>query len=69
VKDILGRLKEAFPRSRETPGLFTIHADTGHCEATWSWQHVRLECHDVSAADQQRLTSILADFGCTAHEA
>jgi hypothetical protein len=69
VKEILDRLKGAFPRHRETPGLVVVQPAAGYCEATWTWQHVRLQCHDVSPADRERLIEILAEFGCQPYEA
>jgi hypothetical protein len=68
IKEILDRLKGAFPRHRETSGLLVIEPAAGRCEATWSWQHVRLECHDISPADRQRLVEVLGEFGCQPYE-
>jgi hypothetical protein len=68
VKEILDRLKAEFAEHRETPGLFVIHDTTGRAEATWTWQHVRFELHDTSEALRERLTQVLGEFGCGAHE-
>jgi hypothetical protein len=68
IKEIIGRLKAEFSQNRETPGLLTIHTESCHCEATWTWQHVRVECHGIAPAERERLRAILAEFGCAAHE-
>jgi hypothetical protein len=55
VKEIIERLKVAFPRHDERPGLLVGHASSGRFEATWTWQHVKAECHELADEDRQRL--------------
>jgi hypothetical protein len=69
IKEIIDRLKGAFPQHRETPGLLALETGTGRCEATWSWQHVKLELAGVSDDERQRLIGVVEAFGCKAHEA
>jgi hypothetical protein len=64
IKEVIDRLKAEFPEHRETPGLLVCRTGGGRLEATWSWQHVKAELHDVASADRQRLIAVLADFGC-----
>jgi hypothetical protein len=68
VKDIIERLKAEFPEHRETSGLLVLHADGGRVEATWTWQHVKAELHDVPGSDCERLVAVLAEFGCQSFE-
>jgi hypothetical protein len=69
IREILDRLKAAFPRHRETAGHLSLEFAAGRAEATWSWQHVRLELADMNEAERQRLLDVAAEFGCTAYEA
>jgi hypothetical protein len=55
VKEIIDRLKAAFPRHDEQPGLLIGHGAEGRFEATWTWQHVKAECHELGVEDQERL--------------
>lgn len=65
VKEIIQRLKEAFADHDERPGVLLARAAEGSFEATWTWQHVRIDCFDLSADERQRLCDVLAAFGCT----
>jgi hypothetical protein len=64
IKEILDRLKGAFPRHEERPGEFTGHGVSGSFDATWTWQHVKVELHDLPDDDRQRL---IAAIGYPAH--
>jgi hypothetical protein len=64
IKEVIDRLKVEFPDHREMPGLLVLKADAGRCEATWSWQHVRAELHDLADVDRQRLIAAMEGFGC-----
>jgi hypothetical protein len=68
VKQILDRLKAEFPQHRETPGLLVVQPAAGRCEVTWTWQHIKLECHDVPPGDRERLIEILAEFDCPPYD-
>lgn len=68
IREIIDRLKEEFPRHRETPGHLSLELGAGRAEATWSWQHVRLELSEASDQDCQQLIAVGLEFGCTAYE-
>ena len=55
VKEIIDRLKAAFPQHEERAGLLAGRTASGRFEATWTWQHVKVECHDLADEDRQRL--------------
>jgi hypothetical protein len=55
VRQILDRLKAAFPRHDERSGEFTGHGVRGSFDVTWTWQHLRVELHDLADEDRQRL--------------
>ena len=42
VKQIIDRLKAAFPRHEERSGEFTGHGSSGSFDATWTWQYVKV---------------------------
>jgi hypothetical protein len=64
VKEIIDRLKGAFPDHEERAGLLIGRASVGRFEATWTWQHVRVEVHDLLPADRERL---IETIGLPAH--
>jgi hypothetical protein len=68
IREVLDRLKAEFPEHRETPGLLIVEIESGRFETTWTWQHVKVELHEVSATDQQRLMAVLEAFGCQVFE-
>lgn len=55
VKEIIDRLKSAFPNHEERPGLLVCQGTSGRFEATWTWQHIKAECHDLPDEDRERL--------------
>jgi hypothetical protein len=69
VKEIIERLKTEFPQHDEQPGTLIGHGGDGSFEVTWTWQHLRVECHDLPAADRQRLIDAVESFGCMAYDA
>ena len=69
IRKILDRLKAEFPHHEEKTGLLVGHAGSGSFEATWSWQHLKVHCHDLPATDHQRLIDIIESFDCQCHEA
>lgn len=69
IKEILDRLKAEFPNHREPAGVLEATAATGRFEATWSWQHLRIDCDDLLPADRQRLLDVLAEFGLSPFQA
>ena len=40
----------------------------GSFEATWTWQHFRVDCHDLAASDRERLIDAIESFDCMAYE-
>ncbi len=69
IRDILDRLKAEFPDHDEKTGLLVGRTSGGAFEATWSWQHLKVHCHDLPAADRQRLIDMIESFDCMACEA
>ena len=65
VKQILDRLKATFPRHEERSGEFTGHGSSGSFDATWTWQYIKAELHDLPDDDRQRL---IGAVGYPAHE-
>ena len=43
IRQIIDRLKAEFPHHDEKSGLFTAHASPGSFQATWTWQHLRID--------------------------
>jgi hypothetical protein len=68
VREILDRIKAVFAQSEEKSGLLTIRAADGHAEISWGWQFVRAECHDLPAAERERLIDAVEAFDCMAYE-
>jgi hypothetical protein len=68
VKEIIERLKSEFPQHDEQPGTLVAHGGVGTFEATWTWQHVRVDCHDLLASDRQRLINAVESLGCMAYD-
>jgi hypothetical protein len=68
IKEIIDRLKAEFPKHDEQAGLLVGQGSTGSFEATWTWQHVKAECHDLDATDRERLINVIEEFGCMAYD-
>ena len=68
VKEIIDRLKGEFPGAVERAGTLTAKTSEGHFEASWSWQFVKLDCHDLSEDSRQRLCEIFQEFSATAYD-
>jgi hypothetical protein len=66
IREIIDRLKTEFPQHEEKPGLLVCRAEGGSFEATWTWQHVRVDCRDLAESDRQRLIDAVESFGCRA---
>ena len=67
VKAIIDALKAAFPDHEEQSGLLIGRASDGSFEATWTWQHVKLDCKDLPPDDRQRLIGTIEAAGCQAY--
>ena len=67
VKELIERLKVEFPQHDEQPGTFVAKVGSGKFEATWTWQHLRVDCHELTAANRQRLIDAVESFGCMAY--
>ena len=68
VREILDRIKAAFPQSEEKSGLLTIRADGGRAEITWGWQFIRAECHALPTPERERVIDAVEAFDCMAYE-
>jgi hypothetical protein len=68
VREIIDRLKVEFPQHEEKPGLLMGHCGEGSFEATWTWQYVRLDCHNMPAGERERLIDAIESFGCMAYD-
>src|SRR5262245_3815737 len=62
VREILDKLKTEFPQHEEKSGLLTCRSDGGSVELTWTWQHLRADCHDLSEADRDHLIETIESF-------
>jgi len=67
VKEMIERLKTEFPQHDEQPGTLVARIGDGKFEATWTWQHLRIDCHELPAAARQRLIDTVESFGCMAY--
>jgi hypothetical protein len=65
VRQIIDRLQAAFPRHEERSGEFTGHGASGSFDATWTWQHIKVELHGLADDDRERLIDAV---GLPAHE-
>jgi hypothetical protein len=68
IRNIIDRLKADFPQHEERPGLFVGRGATGSFEATWTWQHLRVDCRDLAIADRERLIDAVESFDCMAYD-
>jgi hypothetical protein len=68
VREILDRLKAAFPNHQERTGQLVVLAASGSFDATWTWQHLRVETHELDSGSRERLIDLIEDFGCMAFE-
>jgi hypothetical protein len=69
VREILDRLKAEFPQHEERTGVLVGRREPGWFEATWTWQHLRVDCHDLPAGERERLIEIVESFDCMAYDA
>jgi hypothetical protein len=69
VKEMIDKLKSEFPQHDEQPGMLVVRCGSGTFEATWTWQFLKVDCHDLSGADRQRLIDAMESFGCMAYAA
>jgi len=68
VKEIIDRLKAEFPGANERAGLLTAKVGSGSLEASWSWQFVKVDFHDLPEETRQQLCDIMQDFSATAYD-
>jgi len=68
VREIIDRIKAEFPQHEENAGALIGHGETGLFEVTWSWQFVRVTCHDLPAKDRERLIDAIESFDCMAFD-
>jgi hypothetical protein len=68
IREIIDRLKLEFPQHDERSGLFVGRCGGGSFEATWTWQHVRVELHDLPVQDRERLIDAVESFDCMAYD-
>jgi hypothetical protein len=68
VKEIIDALKAAFPQHEEQSGLLAGRAGSGSFEATWTWQHIKVDCRDLAADDRRRLIDTIEAAGCQAYD-
>jgi len=65
VREIIDRLKTAFPTHQEQSGVLIGHTQDGSFEATWTWQYVKVVCHDL---DGQEHESVIKAVGLSAYD-
>ena len=68
VKEIIDRLKAEFPGAVEKAGVLSAKADIGSFDASWSWQFLKLDCHDLSEETRLRLCEIMQEFSAPAYD-
>src|SRR3954466_5365884 len=68
VREIIDRLKTEFPQHEEKPGHLVGRGSSGLFEATWTWQHLSVQCRELAVDDRQRLIDAVESFDCMAYE-
>jgi hypothetical protein len=68
VRDIIDRLKAEYPQHEEQTGVLIGRTGAGWFEATWTWQHIQVKCHDLPADNRRRLIETIESFDCMAYE-
>jgi hypothetical protein len=68
IREIIDRLKAEFPQHEEKSGLLLGYDVAGSFEATWTWQHVRVDCRDLSGDQRERLIDAIESLGCMAYD-
>ena len=69
IKEILARIKQAFPQHTEEAGALIVQGGVGSSEITWGWQYLKAAVQGLPLGDRQRLIDTLEDAGCTTYEA
>ena len=68
VREIIDRLKAEFPGAVEKAGVLTAKTGGGSFDATWSWQFVKVDCHDLPDETRLRLCEIMQEFSAPAYD-
>jgi len=68
VREIIDRLKSEFPDHEEKSGLLVGREGGGSFEATWTWQHIRVDCRGLTAEERERLIDAVESLGCMAYD-
>ena len=68
VKEIIDRLKAEIPSAVENAGVLTANTECGSFKASWSWQFVKLDCHDLPEETRLRLCEIMQEFSAHAYD-
>ncbi len=68
VKEIIDRLKAEYPGAVERAGVLTAKANGGSFDATWSWQFLKLDCHDLADETRLQLCEIMQEFSAPAYD-
>lgn len=55
IKEIIDRLKVAFPDHEERPGLLICRTEGGSFEVTWTWQFVKVAGAELNEDDRAKL--------------
>jgi hypothetical protein len=68
VREIIDRVKAAFPQHEEKSGHLICQGESGSLEVTWSWQYIRAEVHGISLADRERFIDVVESCDCMAYD-
>jgi len=68
VREIIDRLRAEFPQHEEKSGVLVGHDGDGSFEATWTWQHIRVDCRNLSSGQRDRLIEAVESLGCMAYD-
>jgi hypothetical protein len=66
VREIIDAVKAAFPQHDEQSGQLVGRAGAGSFEATWTWQHVKVENRGLPDNERRRLIDTIEAAGCQA---
>ena len=67
VKEVIERIKAAFPKCEERAGLLVCRSGAGMFEVSWTWQVIKVQFGDLGEVDRQTLIAIGREFGCEAY--
>lgn len=69
IKEIIDRIKHAFPGVVEEAGALQWKHEPDAFRATWTWQFLRIEAEQLTDEYVDTLLAIAREFNCVAYNA